>query len=173
MKITVNDKMQTNYKYETTKEIGDWADEYPDFKPAFTPIQMLNLGVFEGKYMNDCVSEFGEFGFFDEAKTSDIPDERLNFFKIKSRMSLGHWKRKGWIYKDDPRGWFQWYCRFYIGRRIPDEDDRQIKRWKAFKRHMGQVVKNCKCKIPHKEYCRPRQRQGLLQWSYDSISELK
>lgn len=51
---------------------------------------------------------------------------------------------KSLIYKDDPRGaWFLWYCRYYIGQRLGEEDKRQIKRWKAMSRYVAQVVKNC------------------------------
>jgi len=74
------------------------------------------------------------------------------------------WVTKGWIYKDDPRGWFQWYYRYYMGRRIPDEDKRQIKRWMMMKRHIKQIAYNCKSgDISY----RPRQRQVLLHWAYD------
>ena len=75
------------------------------------------------------------------------------------------WRRKGWLHEDDPRGWFQWYCRYYMGRRMPDEDRRQIGRWKAIRRHVRQVQMNCE---PGDVFCRPRQRQALLHWAYDS-----
>lgn len=167
MKIEVSDKMQ-NYEYELTEPIGKNFD--PDFKPQFSPQKMLELGVFEGKYLNDCVQEFPrewyESALQKNTLSPEKPDISKNYFQTKSRLSLSEWKRRGWILPDDPdvRGWFQWYCRYYLGRRIPDIDQRQIKRWRAFARHRGQVKKNCESGNLH---CRPRQRQALLQWAYD------
>lgn len=160
-RIHVCDKMQTDYSYERVAPVGE--DFAPDFKPFFTPAQMLGLGVFEGKYLNDCREEFPET-WFDGAKLSDTPDESLNLFGVKSRQPLSVWKQKGWIYGPDPRGWFQWYCRYYMGRRLPQIDSIQIGRWKGFARHAGQIRANC---YPGDVFCRPRQRQALLQWSYD------
>ncbi len=161
--IDVNDRMQSGYRYEIAARVGREFDS--DFKPEFTPKQMLEAGVFEGKYLNDCRDEFPK-SWFKKAKLSDNPDPSLNYFKIKSRQSLGEWRRKGWIIEPDPRGWFQWYCRYYQGRRIEDVDRTQIKRWKSFARHAGQIRTNCK---PGDLTCRPRQRQALLQWSHDAF----
>ena len=124
---------------------------------------MLEQGVFEGKYCNDCTGEFPK-SWFQKAKISESADPSLNCFGIKSRQSLQVWQDNGWIIDPDPRGWFQWYCRYYLGRRIPDVDAAQIKRWKAFARHAGQIRANC---APGDLKCRPRQRQALLQWSYN------
>ncbi|MFA5999797.1 MAG: hypothetical protein WC783_02325, partial [Candidatus Paceibacterota bacterium] len=77
---------------------------------------------------------------------------------------LSVWKAKGWIRPQDPRGWFEWYCRYYLGRRTKD-DERQIKRWLAMRRHIMQIKNNCRA---GDEHCRPRQRQALLHWAYDS-----
>ena len=88
----------------------------------------------------------------------------LNRFKIKSGLSRKHWLEKGWIFKEDPLGWFQWYCRFSMGRRITHIDERQIKRWKGFKRHVMAIKKNCE---PNDINCRKKQRQAILQWAYD------
>ncbi|MBQ9732299.1 MAG: hypothetical protein IJV97_04350 [Alphaproteobacteria bacterium] len=162
MKITVNDKMQKNYDYETVCEMGQgFAD---DFKPDLTPKEMLAMGVFEGHYISDCKSEFPKDWFMNAKISEQKPDVNCNYFKIKSRQSLQEWQRKGWIYQPDPRGWFQWYCRYYMGRRISGLDDLQIKRWKAFKRHLAQVEQNC---MPFDLDCRKRQRQALLQWAYN------
>jgi hypothetical protein len=159
--ISVNDFMQSGYKYKIVAPVG--ADFDRDFTPHFTPKKMLELGVFEGRYLNDCRDEFPA-DWFEKAKISDVPDPSLNCFGIKSRQPLQVWQEKGWIIEPDPRGWFQWYCRYYQGRRLPEVDVMQIKRWKAFARHAGQIRANCK---PGDTSCRPRQRQALLQWSYD------
>lgn len=159
--ITVNDKMQQGYSYELEASMGeDFAD---GFKPCFSPQEMLEMGVFEGKYCNDCQNEFPR-EWFENARISEIADPALNYFGIKSRQPLKVWQQKGWIIPPDPRGWFQWYCRYYLGRRIESVDEAQIKRWKAFSRHAGQIKANCS---PGDLTCRPKQRQALLQWSYD------
>lgn len=162
--VTVHDKMQDGYQYELTAPMG--AGFHTDFKPHLTPKEMLELGVFEGVYMRDCTTEFPADWFINAKFATDKPDKSLNYFGVHASQPLSEWKRKGWIYKDDPRGWFQWYCRYYMGRRLEDgEDERQIKRWRAFARHAAQVTHNCR---PRDEFCRPRQRQALLHWAYDS-----
>ena len=162
MKITVNDLMQKNYSYFLTEPIGENFD--PLFKPELSPFEMLTLGVFEGKYLNDCQKEFPASWFL-KAKLSPLtPDINCNCFKIKSRQSLQIWQQKGWIIEPDIRGWFQWYCRYYMGRRIPEIDKLQINRWRQFKRHKAQIEKNC---IPFDLNCRKKQRQALIQWAYN------
>ena len=161
--ITVNDKMQKGYRYVLTAGTGRAFD--PEFKPQLTPAEMLKLGVFGGKYMTDCKREFPK-SWFAQAKLSPKgADRSLNFFNVEASQPLSEWRRKGWIHPDDPRGWFQWYCRYYLGRRMPEEDARQIGRWKAIRRHVRQIEKNCE---PGDLLCRPRQRQALLHWAYDS-----
>jgi len=164
--VIVNDKMQKNYRYVLTEPAGENFD--PRFKPELTPKEMLALGVFGGVYMRDCIKEFPR-SWFVKAKfqkpESYIHDPKLNYFGKNASQPLSVWRKKGWIYKEDPRGWFQWYCRYYMGRRIPKEDDRQIKRWIAIKRHIAQIKKNCR----KGDYaCRPKQRQAVLHWAYDS-----
>lgn len=155
--------MQDGYAYILSEPIG--KNFHPDFRPDLTPKEMLALGIFGGKYMTDCRPEFPA-DWFDGAMLSEGGyDTELNFFRVRASQSLPEWIRKGWIYPDDPRGWFQWYCRYFMGRRIPGEDERQIARWKAMSRHIGQVRKNCR---PGDIFCRPRQRQALLHWAYDS-----
>ncbi|MHC5306498.1 hypothetical protein [Bartonella sp. LJL80] len=159
--ITVNDKMQKGYKYKLTCAQGEDFD--PDFKPYLTPKQMLQMGVMGGKYMTDCKDEFPK-DWFDEAKLS--PEGRnaeLNYYGVLAGKPLSYWRQKGWIYEDDPRGWFQWYCRYFLGRRLETEDKRQIKRWRLMNRHVAQIKKNCD---PDDFSCRRRQRQALLQWAY-------
>lgn len=160
--ILVNDLMQKGYFYKLYARTGRDFDK--EFKPELTPKEMLQVGVFGGKYMTDCREEFPE-SWFKVAKLS--PERRdiiLNFFKIGASQSLSVWREKGWIHPVDPRGWFQWYCRYYMGRRHED-DDRQIKRWKNMKRHLAQVKKNCR---KGDLDCRRKQRQVLLHWAYDS-----
>jgi len=160
--ILVNDIMQKNYRYLLTEPMGQ--NFKSDFQPQLTPKEMLELGVFGGKYMNDCYDEF-PVSWFENAKISTNKNIQLNYFRVQASLPLSHWREKGWIYNDDPRGWFQWYCRYFMGRRILDEDIRQIKRWKAIKRHLGAVIKNCKSLDLE---CRKKQRQALLHWAYDS-----
>ncbi|MES2256544.1 MAG: hypothetical protein V4559_16075 [Pseudomonadota bacterium] len=159
--ILVHDKMQPHYSYELIAPVGRCFD--PEFKPELTPKQMLSLGVFGGKYMTDCKNEFPE-NWFIGAKLASKRDKELNYFGIDASQPLSVWKEKGWIHPQDPRGWFQWYCRYYMGRRTSD-DARQIKRWKAIRRHVAQVKNHCECGNLH---CRSRQRQALLHWAYDS-----
>ncbi len=161
--IDVNDKMQADYRYELAALTGE--DFAADFCPIFSPQEMLEMGVFEGKYCNDCRNEFPP-SWFENARISEAPDPDLNYFGVKSRQPLSVWREKGWIYGPDPRGWFQWYCRYYLGRRLPEIDAIQIKRWRGFARHAGQIRANC---APGDIFCRPRQRQALLQWSYDPL----
>jgi hypothetical protein len=165
-KVVVHDKMQQGYTYYLTEPAGKHFD--PRFKPMLTPKQMLALGVFGGVYMRDCTKEFPK-DWFTRAKFQKpgvyAQDKNLNFFKVKASQSLALWRKKGWIYKDDPRGWFQWYCRYYMGRRLPEEDDRQIKRWLAIKRHIMQVRHNCR---KGDFSCHTKQRQAILHWAYDS-----
>lgn len=146
-------------------QLNTMQDFYSEFKPELTPKEMLELGVFGGSYLNDCKDEFPK-DWFKNAKLSDHgPDAKYNFFEVMASQPLKVWQEKGWIHEADPLGWFQWYCRYYMGRRLPEEDQRQIKRWKAFSRHAGQIRKFC---TPGDLTCRRRQRQALLHWAYDS-----
>ncbi len=162
-KVVVHDTMQDGYIYLCTEPAGKHF--HSDFKPHLTPKEMLALGVFGGLYMTDCGEEFPASWFL-KAKLS--PDgkrhKELNYFKTNASQPLSVWRAKGWIHKDDPRGWFQWYCRYYSGRRHED-DVRQIKRWKNVARHAYQIAHNC---MSGDLTCRPRQRQALLHWAYDS-----
>ncbi len=160
--IVVNDLMQRGYRYELAEEEGDaFAD---GFKPELTPKEMLALGVFGGRYMTDCREEFPDDWFANAKLCHEASRPELNFFLVNASKPLWYWRAKGWIHPDDPRGWFQWYCRYYMGGRRPD-DGRQIKRWKAIGRHIGQIKKNC---APRDLNCRRRQRQAVLHWAYDA-----
>ncbi len=162
-KVKVNDLMQKGYEYELVEPVGKNFDK--NFKPDLTPKEMLKLGVFGGKYMTDCQNEFPKDWFKDAKLSPKYKNIDLNFFKVDASLSLSIWKQKGWIYKDDPRGWFQWYCRYFMGRRIEDEDKRQIGRWKKMARHIAQIKYNCRL---GDFSCRRKQRQTLLHWAIDS-----
>ena len=138
-------------------------DFYKLFKPQLTPKKMFELGVFGGAYFELNVKEYPK-SWFINAKISKNFDVSLNRFKVKSGLSKKEWQGKGWIFKQDPLGWFQWYCRFSNGRRIPHIDEIQIKRWKNFNRHVAAIKKNCESVDLN---CRRKQRQTILQWTYN------
>lgn len=177
--------LRSSYSYVLEAEPGDLP---ADFQPDLTPGEMLMLGVFEGKYLNDCVSEFPAEWFLGALMTDSLSPEgpdpvRCNLFGVKSRQPLSIWQENGWApsrhppaqdryhgilgdpaQNPDERGWFQWYCRYWLGRRLPVIDDIQIRRWRAFRRHAGAIRANC----PRGDLsCRPRERQALLQWAYN------
>lgn len=162
--VVVYDKMERGQEYELTAEPGELDD---GFEPALTPAEMLEAGVFEGRYLNDCVLELPREWYEAALKAKKLsvarPNPAVNRFKIKSRQPLAVWRQKGWI-MSDPRGFYQWYCRYWLGRRLGDEDKRQIGRYKNFARHAGQIKANCnKGDLD----CRPKQRQALLQWGWN------
>ncbi|MBP7670720.1 hypothetical protein KA119_00310 [Candidatus Gracilibacteria bacterium] len=126
---------------------------------------MLELGIFGGKYMTDCQNEFPADWFQNAKLCATHHNPKLNYFGVNASQPLAVWRKKDWIHPLDPRGWFQWYCRYYLGRRMHEEDQRQIKRWKAINRHIAQVRKNC---LPGDLHCRPKQRQAILHWAYDA-----
>ena len=138
-------------------------DFYKIFKPQLTPQKMLEMGVFGSSYFGGKTKEYPK-SWFKNAKQSKTFNVEKNRFKVKAGLTRKEWLSKGWIFKEDPLGWFQWYCRFTNGRRIPHIDEIQIKRWKAFKRHVTAIKKNCEQGDIH---CRRKQRQAILQWAYN------
>jgi hypothetical protein len=163
-KVIVNDKYQVDYTYELTESIGMNFDE--TFNPELTPAEMLELGVFGGAYFVNTGDEFPKEWFKNAKLSTGIQDPELNFFGVNASQSIEVWREKGWINEEhDPRGWFQWYCRYFMGRRLYPEDQRQIRRWRAMKRHVSQVANNC---TRGDWDCRRKQRQALLHWAYDS-----
>ncbi len=160
--VLVNDVMQKGYSYKLSEPVGKNFDER--FKPELTPKEMLELGVFGGKYMTDCKKEFPADWFKDAKLCSEFHDPKLNLFGVNASQSLRIWRENGWIHDDDPRGWFQWYCRYYMGRRHED-DERQIKRWVNMRRHTSQIKSSC---MQGDFDCHRKQRQAVLHWAYDS-----
>jgi hypothetical protein len=161
-RMVVNDLMQRGYVYYLTEPAGQGF--HPEFRPELTPKDMLEMGVFGGKYMTDCAAEFPADWFENAKLCHERHDPSLNYFGVNASQPLPVWRAKGWIYDEDPRGWFQWYCRYYMGRRCQD-DERQFKRWFAVRRHIAQLKKHCR---RGDLQCRPKQRQALLHWAYDS-----
>jgi hypothetical protein len=161
-RVIVNDLMQQSFVYYLTEPVGQHF--HPEFYPELSPKEMLELGVFGGKYMTDCTMEFPDDWFEDAKLCHERHDPELNYFGVNASQPLAVWRAKGWIYPDDPRGWLQWYCRYYMGRRSAD-DDRQIKRWRAIRRHIAQIRAHCR---RGDLQCRRRQRQALMHWAYDS-----
>ena len=143
--------------------LGKTNDYYSIFKPELTPKKMLELGVFGGSYFGGKIKEYPK-SWFKNAKLSKTFNIKQNCFRVAAGLSRKEWMDKGWIFKEDSLGWFQWYCRFVNGRRIPHIDTIQIKRWKAFKRPISAIKKNCD---PGDIHCRKKQRQAILQWAYN------
>jgi hypothetical protein len=160
--IEVDDVMQRGYRYELTEPEGRNFD--PGFKPELTPPELLALGVFGGKYMTDGRGEFPASWFERARLCPERHDPTMNYFGVNASQPLAVWRKNGWIHPEDPRGWFQWYCRYYRGRRSLD-DERQVRRWRQIARHVAQVKQGCR---KGDFDCRRRQRQALLHWAYDS-----
>lgn len=163
MKVRVHEQYQTGYTYECTEPEGKHFA--PHFTPDLTPKQMLQLGIFGGDYFNEVPKEFPAEWFAGVELSPKGAHAAWNYFKVNASQPLRVWQQKGWIYFEDPKGWFLWYCRYYRGRRIPEEDARQIKRWHAMRRHITQLQRQCSV---GDETCQPRRRQALLHWAYDS-----
>lgn len=174
-KIIVDNKMQKGYEYELVEPVG--KNFAADFKPHYSPLQMLREGVFGGKYCNDTILEYPKSWFVDGRFSPEGNNSLMNRFRGDSRTPVANWKKEGWLNeKHDPRGWFEWYMRYYLGRRIEEDfegqpyDRYQINRWKSFARHFGQVKVNCDANDME---CRANQRQALLQWSWPAYGTSK
>ena len=92
-------------------------------------------------------------------------------YGIKCGTSLRFWENKGWIHSIDPYNWFQWYFRYFLGRRCVD-DERQIDRWKGivsrFKGKLVEMIKDVGGKFDDYSIS-PKIRQVLLHWGYELV----
>ena len=156
--------MQQGYRYALVAPAG--RDFHPDFRPDLTPAEMLALGVFGGKYMTDCRDEFpGKLVRRGALSSERQATPSLNWFGVDASQPLSVWRAKGWIHPDDPRGWFQWYCRYYRAAGCPARTSGRSAAGRPLRRHIAQLRRACE---PGDRWCRPRQRQALLHWAYDS-----
>jgi hypothetical protein len=146
----------------TTKE-KTW---HPEFSPSYTPMQMLDLGVFEGIYTAAIKDIPGKYkNHKNVLPRGSEPNININKYGVKSRQNLPVWVKNGWTTKHSPLSWWEWYIKYFEGRRLEDEDDWQIKRWKSFvARHQGQI--NADSKSSNKD-ARLAQKQALLQWAWN------
>ena len=161
--VRVHDKMQGGYTYELVAPTG--RNFAPGFEPELTPAEMLQLGVFGGKYMTDCRNEVPKSWFARAKLSPEQRDPSLNFFGVNASQQLSAWRNKGWIHPDDPRGWFQWYCRYYHGAPHAGGGRTANQALEQIKRHVAQLKRYCE---KGDLTCRRRQRQALLHWAYDS-----
>jgi hypothetical protein len=161
--VDVDEAYQEGYRYILVEPEGKHFD--PAFEPQLTPQEMLKLGIFGGNYFTEPPREFPEDWFTDVRLSQNGAHAEWNYFGVNASQPLAVWQKKGWIYFEDPKGWFLWYCRYYRGRRIPEEDTRQIKRWRAMRRHIAQLQRQCR---PGDSSCQPKRRQALLHWAYDT-----
>ena len=161
----------------------------PDFLPALTPAECIAKGIFGGCYFHPRGGKPGVFGREVAVTASEFPSDWFanvpdamyssrkyhvptNCYGVKSGFGQKEWESKGWIHAQDPRGWFQWYCRFFCGRRSHD-DARQIQRWAACAGSSGRW-RNQLCGAVAKASSRfddrkvsPVIRQTLLHWAYE------
>jgi len=164
-------------KYNIDLKVYQFEDRV-DFTPSFSPIEMINQGVFGGNYfgnkeVNQNWLEFVPKEFIHECSdinklTSLSYDKNINKYKVVCGVDYKGWIKSNWINEQDPYGWFNWYINFYYGRRSSD-DNRQISRWKSFiGRHSAMLKSICKKKNLDilDESVGLKTRQGLLHWAY-------
>nr|ODN85514.1 hypothetical protein L203_04763 [Cryptococcus depauperatus CBS 7841] len=167
---------------------GRWAGV---FTPNLTPEEMFRSGAFGGCFFRNTYSRVAktellatkdveELPFTLDASatprllTSSEPDASVNRFLVTAGQSLEEWEKAGWIWQGDPRGWAQWYVRFWGGRRCKD-DERQVKRWLKvagptgrFKRALLKKIHQSggKAAVGDEDVGRVL-RQCLWQWGYE------
>lgn len=148
-----------------------------EFDPNLTPNQILLSGAFGGSYfgIEDLKGDYDYQSLFQNL-LSDVPPHlylgekykpRLNKFRIRSGMDYKYWTDMGWIHQDDPYGWFEWYLKYYNGRRHTD-DERQISRWQQFCGVNGRWRNRIYSRINETGdwNASPRIQQSLLHWGY-------
>ena len=184
-------KTLKNNKVEPKKKNGVYYfKDYKDFSPNLSPKEMFELGSFGGTYWRPIKSKFYKNTLRDYHKKypkkwwKNVPEEHLvnpienydiniNKYKVRVGTSLQFWESKGWIDKQDPYGWVQWYCEFFNGRRSVD-DERQIERWKKLAGPNGRFRKWLVTQIMKKgnkidwdnSKISPAIRQTLQHWGY-------
>ena len=161
--------------------------DHPEFQPNLTPKECIQKGIFGGIYFNPRGGKPGILGASVQIDHKEFPkdwfeglnksmycarryDRNVNKYKVVAGSDQAAWESKGWIHKQDPRGWFQWYCRFYLGRRTED-DVRQIKRWQGVAGVKGRWKRFLINKVGDKNVndytISPVVRQTLLHWAFE------
>lgn len=137
-----------------------------DFKPHFTPAQMLEAGVFGRAYFQHATDAdlvgIG-IGYPLLGQNQGPVDYKRNQYGVKAGQTHAQWTAKGWIYPEDPLGWFHWYCRWHAGRRH-ERDEHQQRRWVRYLGRWGGVATGRVTGIGNPG---PVVSQGLLQWGID------
>lgn len=138
-----------------------------EFKPHLNPREMLEMGVFGGSYFENANDEdlLGLGSATRLAHENRNPyDKRKNYYEVRAGEDYTAWMRNGWIFPEDPLGWFHWYCRYSAGRRH-ERDAHQMRRWVNYKRWARvartQALTNGDASAVVK--------QGLLQWGYSPM----
>ena len=155
-----------------------------NFSPNKTPVEIINEGAFGGTYFRDIYSgvngkwyrnSWKEFEFLEDIDpklySSNYYNVKVNKYGVKCGTSLRFLENKGWMNGQDPFGWFQWFCRYHLGRRNID-DSRQIKRWlgivNRFKGILVKMIKDKSTKFDDVSVL-PKIRQILLHWGYELV----
>lgn len=161
--------------------------DHPEFTPNMTPKEVLQGGSFGGTYFRPIYSSITKQHYKDvwqelpedwldglnisKQVASSTYRENVNTYNVKCGGSLEMWESSGWIVPQDPYGWFQWYCRFYQGRRTMD-DARQISRWAKCAGVKGRWRQNLITKVVRSGCAydnsgvSPVVRQTLQHWGY-------
>jgi hypothetical protein len=150
------------------------------FYPNLTPRQVIEAGAFGGCYFGYPIDERVDYdydtlfkyhfeGLDEELYLGRDYKPKSNKWKIRSGKDYRFWKDMGWMHKDDPYGWFEWWCKYDMGRRHED-DKRQISRWQAFCGNEGRWRNNIYRQVQKSGEdwtVSPRIQQSLLHWGYE------